>query len=71
MRFLFDCGRFHDQQLAGIAIDGVQIDEYRLAGPADAAAPLSGPVRRRFLATAGCKHCVYLEDGRRVTDVID
>jgi ADP-ribose pyrophosphatase YjhB (NUDIX family) len=71
MRFLFDCGRLEDDQLGGVAIDGVEIDEYRFADPPDAAALLSGPVRRRFLAAVACEHCVYLEDGRRVTDVID
>jgi ADP-ribose pyrophosphatase YjhB (NUDIX family) len=71
MRFLFDCGRFDDEQLAGIAIDGVEIDEHRFADSADAAALLSGPVRRRFLAASACERCVYLENGRRVTDVID
>jgi ADP-ribose pyrophosphatase YjhB (NUDIX family) len=71
MRFLFDCGRFKDEQLTEIAIDGVEVDEYRFAEPADAAALLSGPVRRRFLAAVACERCVYLEGGRRVTGVID
>ncbi len=71
MRFLFDCGRLDDEQLAGIAVDGVEIDECRFADSADAAALLSGPVRRRFLAALACEHCVYLEGGRRVAGVID
>ena len=71
MRFLFDCGRFDDEQLTGVAIDGVEIDEYRFAEPPDAVALLSGPVRRRFLAAVASEHCVYLENGRRVTRVTD
>src|SRR5271165_7117997 len=65
LRFLFDCGSFHDEQLAAISIDGLEIDEYRLADPADAKSLLSGPVRRRVQAAGGHKHCVYLEEGRR------
>jgi 8-oxo-dGTP diphosphatase len=66
VRFLFDCGRFSDEQLAVIAVDGAEIDEHRFAELAEAASLLSGPVRRRVLAAAGRKHCVYLEEGRRV-----
>ena len=69
LRFLFDCGSFHDEQLAAISIDGLEIDEYRLADPADAKSLLSGPVRRRVQAAGGHKHCVYLEEGRRVDAV--
>ena len=71
MRFLFDCGRLPAGQLAGIVLDGAEIDEHRLAEPGDAAALLSGPVRRRVLAALGGKHCVYLEDGRPVESVRD
>ena len=69
VRFLFDCGLFGDEQLARITIDGAEIDEHRFAELAEATALLSGPLRRRVLAAAGRKHCVYLEDGRRVKDV--
>jgi ADP-ribose pyrophosphatase YjhB (NUDIX family) len=69
VRFLFDCGVLSDEQLAGIAVDQTEIDEHRLAQPSEAAELLSGPLRRRFLAVAGREHCVYLEDGRRVTAV--
>ncbi len=69
MRFLFDCGRFRDEQLATITIDRAEIDEHRFAELAEAAALLSGPVRRRVLSAAGRKRCVYLENGRRVKDV--
>ncbi len=69
VRFLFDCGALPDEQLATIAIDPAEIDEYRLAELDEAAALLSGPVRRRVRAAAGRKRCVYLEDGRRVKDV--
>jgi len=69
VRFLFDCGLFRDEQLATITIDRGEIDAYRSAELAEAAALLSGPVRRRVVASAGRKHCVYLEDGRRVKEV--
>jgi 8-oxo-dGTP diphosphatase len=69
VRFLFDCGPFPDKQLAGITIDDAEIDEHRFAELTEAAALLSGPVRRRVLAGAGRKHCVYLEEGRRVKGV--
>ena len=69
VRFLFDCGAFREKQLARIAIDRAEIDEHRFAELAEATALLSGPVRRRVLAACGCRHCVYLEDGRRVKDI--
>ncbi|MGA2453148.1 MAG: NUDIX hydrolase [Solirubrobacteraceae bacterium] len=69
VRFLFDCGRLPDETLARIAVDGVEIDEHRFVEATGAAALLSGPVRRRVLAATACKHCVYLEDGRRMKDV--
>ncbi len=69
LRFLFDCGAFREEQLATIRVDGEEIDEHRFAVLVDAAALLSGPVRRRVLAAAGRKHCVYLEEGRRVEGV--
>jgi 8-oxo-dGTP diphosphatase len=63
VRFLFDCGPFRDEQLAAITIDDAEIDEHRFAELAEATALLSGPVRRRVLAAAGRKRCVYLEEG--------
>ena len=71
MRFLFDCGVFDDETLAGIVVQKAEISEYRLEAPADALALLSGPVRRRVRAGAGAPHTVYLEDGRRVDAVAD
>jgi 8-oxo-dGTP diphosphatase len=69
VRVLFNCGVFRDKELAGITIDEEEIDEYRIVELAEAATLLSGPVRRRVLATAGRKRCVYLEEGRRVRGV--
>ena len=69
VRFLFDCGPFRDEQLAAITVDGAEIDEHRFVELAEATALLSGPGRRRVLATAGRKRCVYLEEGRRVKGV--
>ena len=69
VRFLFDCGVLGDEQLAAITIDGAEIDEHRFAELAEAAVLLSGPLRRRVKAAVGRKHCVYLEEGRRVKGV--
>jgi hypothetical protein len=69
VRFLFDCGSFRDEQLAAITLDHDEIDDHCFVELADAAPLLSGPVRRRVLAAAGHKRCVYLEQGRRVKGV--
>jgi len=69
VRFLFDCGAFRAKALAAIAIDRDEIDEHRFAKLSDATELLRGPVRRRVLAAAGNKRCVYLEEGRRVKGV--
>jgi 8-oxo-dGTP diphosphatase len=69
VRFLFDCGPFPDERLAAISLDDNEIDEHRFAELTDATTLLSGPVRRRVLAAAGNKRCVYLEEGRRVEGV--
>jgi len=68
-RFLFDCGALPKKQLARIAIDEAEIDEYRFMDPLEAQQLLSGPVRRRVRAALGGRRCVYLEDGRRVKAV--
>jgi len=69
MRFVFDCGTLTDDQLAGIALQQEEISEHRLVDLPTAETLLSGPVRRRVLACAGAKHCVYLESGRPVPGV--
>jgi ADP-ribose pyrophosphatase YjhB (NUDIX family) len=69
MRFLFDCGRLPDGQLAAIRVDPCEIDEHRFVELTAAQELLSGPVRRRVRAAAGRGHCVYLENGRRVKAV--
>jgi 8-oxo-dGTP diphosphatase len=69
VRFLFDCGRFRERQLAAIVLDPEEIDEHRFAELEEAAQLLSGPVRRRVLATVGSRRCVYLENGRPVKGV--
>jgi ADP-ribose pyrophosphatase YjhB (NUDIX family) len=69
VRFLFDCGALGDEALEGITIDRDEIDEHRIVELAEAAALLSGPVRRRVEATVGRRRCVYLEEGRRVKGV--
>lgn len=69
IRFLFDCGTFTDEQLAEIAIDGVEILEHRLADPEEAATLLSKPLRRRVRAALTNTHTVYLERGQLVSGV--
>ena len=69
VRFLFNCGAFRNKELARITIDAREIDEHRIVALADAAMLLSGPVRRRVLATVDSRRCVYLEEGRRVKAV--
>ncbi len=69
VRFLFDCGSFSRRRLAGIDIGSDEIEEHRFAKLPEAAALLSGPLRRRVLAATGNKHCVYLEQGRLVEGV--
>ena len=71
MRFLFDCGAFADEQLAGIVLQPEEISEHRLVELQEAQALLSGPVRRRVLSAVSAAHCVYLEDGHPVEAVRD
>jgi 8-oxo-dGTP diphosphatase len=69
MRFVFDCGSLSDGRLSEITTDPGEIDEHRFLEVPEAARLLSGPVRRRVLASAGGAHCVYLENGRPVEAV--
>jgi ADP-ribose pyrophosphatase YjhB (NUDIX family) len=69
IRFLFDCGALSDARLAGITLADAEIDEYSFVELAEAKELLSGPVRRRVVAAVGRRHCVYLENGRRVEGV--
>jgi 8-oxo-dGTP diphosphatase len=69
VRFLFRCGSFSDERLGAIRLDNEEIDEHRFVALTDAAALLSGPLRRRVGAAAGAKHCIYLQDGRPVAGV--
>jgi 8-oxo-dGTP diphosphatase len=69
IRYLFDCGRVDDQDLAGIVVQPEEISEYRLVAVPHALGLLRGPIRRRVRAATGRKRVVYLEDGRRVRGV--
>ena len=67
IRYLFDCGQFSDEVLAGIVVQPEEISESRLEPLADALGLLRRPIRRRVrAATAGL---FYLEDGRPVPGV--
>jgi len=71
IRFLFDCGRVGEEDLAGIAVQPEEVSEYRLAALPDALGLLRGPIRRRVRAAAGSgrKKLVYLENGRPVAGI--
>ncbi len=69
IRLLFHCGRVSDRLLSAIRLQGGEIEEHRLVQLNEAAALLSGPVRRRVAAAVGANGCVYLEDGRQVDGV--
>ncbi|MGH3202398.1 MAG: hypothetical protein ACRDP5_10175, partial [Streptosporangiaceae bacterium] len=69
IRFLFDCGRVSERDLAGIVVQPEEISEYRLAAVPDALVLLRGPIRRRVRAAMKRKGLVYLEDGRPVPEV--
>ena len=71
IRFLFDCGRVGEEDLAGIVVQPEEVSEYRLAALPDALSLLRGPIRRRVRAAAGSgrKKLVYLEDGRPVAGI--
>ena len=69
IRFLFYCGRFDDEGLAGIVLQPEEISEYRFAALPDALALLRGPIRRRVRAATRGSRLVYLEDGRAVPGV--
>src|SRR5579872_1229714 len=71
IRFLFDCGRVGEEDLAGIVVQPEEVSEYRLAALPDALGLLRGPIRRRVRAAAGSgrKGLVYLEGGRPVAGI--
>ncbi|MFN8085198.1 MAG: NUDIX hydrolase [Dermatophilaceae bacterium] len=69
LRFLFDCGRYDDQVLAGITVQTLEVSEYRLVPLAAALERLRPPVRRRVAAAVASTQCVYLEDGRPIEGV--
>ena len=69
VRFLFHCGTFSDKRLKAITLQADEIDEYRVVEIDEALARLSGPLRRRVSKAVSAKHCLYLENGRRVRGV--
>lgn len=67
MRFLFDCGTFADDVLAGVVVQEEEIKQHRLAPVEEALSLLSGPVRRRVAAALDVLgqpgRVCYLEEG--------
>lgn len=69
VRFLFDCGRADDADLAAITLQAEEIAEYRILHLAEALPLLRPRIRRRVRASTRRRKCVYLENGRPVTGV--
>ena len=69
VRFLFDCGTFSDDDLAGVRLQESEIEDHRLAELDEALELLSGPLRRRLSQSAGSQRCLYLENGRPIPGV--
>lgn len=69
LRFVFHCGVLREAQVGAVSLQAEEISEHRFVDLEEAAALLSGPVRRRVLACVGADRCVYLEDGRPVAAV--
>lgn len=69
IRFLFQCGAFDDDTLAGLVLQPEEISAHRLAALDDALPLLRGPIRRRVRAATASRGLTYLEDGRQVPAV--
>ncbi len=69
IRFLFDCGRFEDRELARITLQAEEISEHKLAALPEALQLLRPPIRRRVRAATSGRALAYLEEGRKVADV--
>ncbi|HUZ39244.1 MAG TPA: NUDIX hydrolase [Streptosporangiaceae bacterium] len=70
IRYLFDCGTFSEESLAGIVVQPEEISQYQLADLATALTLLRKPIRRRVRAAVRWHGGLcYLEDGRPVASV--
>jgi 8-oxo-dGTP pyrophosphatase MutT (NUDIX family) len=69
IRYLFDCGTFSDESLAGIVVQPEEISEHQLAELSTALTLLRKPIRRRVRAATRGRRLCYLEDGRPVPAV--
>lgn len=70
LRFLFDCGVVPSAEAAAIVVQAEEISEFAFVAPDEALALLRPAVSRRVAAALQASHCVYLEDGRPVGDVV-
>lgn len=68
LRFLFDCGAVDAAAIAQIRLQR-EIGDHRFVPPARALTLLRPAVRRRVAAALDNRHCLYLENGRRVRAV--
>jgi 8-oxo-dGTP pyrophosphatase MutT (NUDIX family) len=69
VRYLFDCGSFSDETLAGVVVQEEEISQYRLAELRVALTMLRKPIRRRVRAASRGRRLCYLEDGRPVPGI--
>jgi 8-oxo-dGTP diphosphatase len=69
VRYLFDCGSFSDETLAGVVVQEEEISQYRLAELRVALTMLRKPIRRRVRAASRARRLCYLEDGRPVPGI--
>jgi 8-oxo-dGTP diphosphatase len=69
VRYLFDCGSFGDETLAGVVVQEEEISQYRLAELRVALTMLRKPIRRRVRAASRGRRLCYLEDGRPVPGI--
>ncbi len=69
LRFLFDCGRLPEEDLAAIVLQPEEISEYRFEPLPAALDLLRKPIRRRVRAALRSGGSCYLENGRPVPGV--
>jgi len=69
LRFLFDCGRLPEEDLAAIMLQPEEISEYRFEPLPAALDLLRKPIRRRVRAALRSGGSCYLENGRPVPGV--
>lgn len=70
LRFLFHCGTLAPDQVQGITLQPDEITDHRFVPVPEALELLRPAISRRVAAGLNARNCVYLEDGRRIAQVI-